>query len=125
MTDQQWERLKDACVIMGESLDTTLQAARAAIDALAETISDFATDPVLEEKERDPFEALMRALDEVGGAIDRERLQEFAQMAEDMPPVVRKKIPRPPKRLGPANKANYTANRPPRRARSNCRFIKQ
>ena len=32
----------------------------------------------------------------------------------------RKKSPRPPKRLGPVNKANYAANRPRRVARSNC-----
>ena len=32
----------------------------------------------------------------------------------------RKKLPRPPKRLGPVNKANYAASRPRRVARSNC-----
>ena len=34
--------------------------------------------------------------------------------------IPKRELPRPPRYLGPVNKANYTANRPMRRARSNC-----
>ena len=125
MDDLHLERIKGACVIIGESMIASLQSARASIDALAASFLDTPPDPVLEEKERDPFDALMQALNEVGGDIDKEMLQklaEMAEMAEDMPPIIHKKMPRPPKWLCPVNKANYAANRPPRRARSSCRI---
>lgn len=37
-----------------------------------------------------------------------------------LPYIPKRELPRPPRYLGPVNKANYTANRPHRRARSNC-----
>jgi hypothetical protein len=67
------------------------------------------------------LEAEQRALME---AI--ERIRAIAEEAdEEMPLLPERKIQRPPKRLGPVNKPNYRANRPPRRARSSCRVIKR
>ena len=79
---------------------------------------------IRKDSERDALDALRRVMNEMGGDIDKEMLQELAEMVEDMPPIIHKKMPRPPKSLASANKANYAANRPPRRARSNCRIIK-
>lgn len=55
-----------------------------------------------------------------------ERIRSIVEEAdEEMPLLPERKIQRPPKRLGPVNKPNYRANRPPRRARSSCRVIKR
>lgn len=66
----------------------------------------------------DSFAELLAAMEEV-----RERclLDELAAFAEDPADLeLPRKTPRPPKRLGPVNKANHTTNKPPRRARSSC-----
>lgn len=126
MTEYQMERLKYACAIIIEGFGKAAETAKKTISALAESIAgvDLEITCLCEEFPRDPFEDLARALNEISGGIDPEMLQEFAEIAEDMPPIIHKKIPRPPKRLCPVNKANYAANRPPRRARSSCRSIK-
>ncbi len=78
------------------------------------------------------MEALKRAFEIINECIARatEIIKDasayFAEIAEEMadiPPP--RKLPRPPKRTGPVNKANYTANRPPRVARSTCRKIRR
>lgn len=129
MTDSQMERLKDACIIIGESLQGAAEALRS-IAAAFETAQiakamDVDLGSIWKDGEQDAMNALMRKMNEIGGGIDTEMLQELAEMVEDMPPIVHKKMPRPPKRLGPINKANYSANRPARRARSNCRTVKR
>lgn len=129
MTDSQMERLKDACIIIGESLQGAAEALRSIAAAFeAERVAkamDVDLGRIWKDVEQDAMDALMRKMNEIGGGIDTELLQEIAEFAEDMPPIIRKKIPRPPKRLGPINKANYSANRPARRARSNCRTMKR
>ena len=48
-------------------------------------------------------------------------LDELAALAVDPVDIApTRKLPRPPKSMAPVNKANYTANRPARRARSSC-----
>lgn len=123
------ERLKDACIIIDESLQGVAEALRS-IAAAFETAQiakamDVDLGSIWKDGEQDAMNALMRKMNEIGGGIDTEMLQELAEMVEDMPPIVHKKMPRPPKYIGPVNKANYTANRPPRRARSNCRVVKR
>lgn len=122
MDDLQLEKLTSACVIICESLGEATESAKKAISALAASVYDLDIKRVylFGEFPRDPFEDLARAMNGMSGAIDTELLQEMAELAEDMPPIIHKKIQRPPKRLGPVNKVNYAANRPPRRARSSC-----
>ena len=128
MDDMQMEKLKSVCLIIVGSVQSAVEALRAAAAAFEAACVAKAMDvdlgQVWKDGEQDALEALRRAMNEVGGSIDTELLQEMAELAEDMPPIIHKKIPRPPKYLGPINKANYAANRPPRRARSSCRIIK-
>lgn len=128
MTDSQWERLKDACVIMGECLQGAVEAFRSIAAAFeAEQVAkalNVDLGSVWKDVEQDQMEALRRAMNEIGGDIDKEMLQKMSELVEDMPPIIHKKIPRPPKCLGPVNRTNYTANRPARVARSCCRKVK-
>ena len=125
MDDQQLERLTNACIVLGEGITKTVESMRALLEAMLLEKYNGTFGITKDEKEPDdPMSALARALIEMGGGIDSELLQEFAELAADMPPIIRKKMPRPPKSLRPTNKVNYTANRPVRRARSNCRIIK-
>ena len=129
MDDRLTELLARPCVIICESLQGAAEALRSVAVAVetALTARAFGVDLVCiwKDGEWDAMDALRRAMNETGGGIDTETLQEFAEMAEDMPPIITKKMPRPPKSLGPVNKANYAANRPPRVARSSCRTIKR
>lgn len=128
MSDLKIEELKRACVVIGEGLQRVAEEFRALADAyeIASAAEALGVNlsRVWKECERDAIEALARVMNESGGDIAMEALQELAEMVEDMPPIIHKKILRPPKRLGPVNKANYAANRPLRMARSNCRNIK-
>lgn len=63
------------------------------------------------------------ALDAVLDALDDmvEAFEKMLSMEEKEPaPFDDEQLPRPPRRLGPINKTNYTARNPPRRARSSC-----
>lgn len=115
----------DCIVIIANACTSACEALKSAIDALAAAAICAVPDRTSEDKMQDPYEAMMRALKEIGGNIDSEIMQELAKTAEDLPPITQKKIPRPPKSIGPVNKANYTANRPLRNARSSCRIIKR
>ena len=124
MDDLQMERLKNAVIIAGESFERALNAMRTLIEAML--LDNWGEDPsnLWDEKEHDPMADLARALNAMGGDIDIEKLRELDKLAEDMPPFIHKKMPRPPKYLGPVNRTNYSANRPQRRARSSCRTVK-
>lgn len=125
MDDQQLERLQNACIVVGEGITKALESMRDLIEAMLLEKWSGTFGITQDEKDHDdPMATLARAMIEMGGGIDSELLQEFAELANDMPPIIRKKMPRPPKSLRPTNKTNYTANRPVRRARSNCRIIK-
>ena len=66
------------------------------------------------------FEELQRAIEKM-----QEAYESLADYADDIADIDKEEIPRPPKRIGPVNKANYTYNRPQRRARSSCRITKR
>ena len=119
------DQLQIAVLIIAKAAHDLAESMKTAIDALAAVAICAVPDRTSEDKMQDPYEAMMRALKEIGGNIDSEAMQELAKMVEDLPPITKKKIPRPPKSIGPVNKANYTANRPPRNARSNCRIIRR
>lgn len=128
MDDLQMEKLKSACVIAGESIARAAEAFIAAAEAfeaaeIAKALRVGLSRIYEDEKHRE-FAELMRRIGELGGDIDAEVLQELAEIAEEIPPPP-KKTPRPPRRIGPVNKANYTANRPPRVARSHLRCMKR
>ena len=119
MDDLQIEELKRACVVIGEAITRAAEMLQVAIDGMASAVMGVAEAYKQEEDARNPIEELMRIAEEMEAA---DLLRSIANAPEDIPPP--KKIPRPPKRLGPVNKANYAANRPQRLARSNCRSIK-
>ena len=118
------DRLIISFMMLDEDCEFAIEKIKAAFASIAEKSLRFGCGPALEDSERDPLAELIRALNAIGGDIDKEKLQELAEFVEDMPPIIQKKIPHPPKYIGPINKANYTANKPPRRARSNCRIFK-
>lgn len=123
MTDQQIEKLKSACVIIGEGLYRAVEALGYAADAFVREAEAKALGidlgRTLDDEKDDSYAELARHFDEIRAM---QELTDYAEEAELIPPP--KKIPRPAKYIGPVNKANYTANRPPRRARSNCGAIK-
>lgn len=112
------KELSGAVVIIGANLQQVAKAAayvaRAIAAATIETASYCAG---LE------MDELLPAID---ATVAQEHMDimatmaELAELVEGMPPQPPPKPPRPPKYLGPVNKANYNASRPPRRARSNC-----
>lgn len=119
MDDLQIEELKRACVVIGEAIDRVAETIRVVIDGMVAAAMEVAEAHKQEDDYRNPLEDLKRVIDNMDAT---DWLAQIANAPEDLPPP--KKILRPPKRLGPVNKANYAANRPPRRARSNCRNIK-
>lgn len=124
MDKQAMEQVGRVCLIVGDeftrlsdalkAFNDALVAKAAGIDPEAETWGDVCSNPIAD---------LRRRLEEMYSLY---AMGEFADMAEepaDIPPP--RKMPRPPKRTGPVNRSNYTANRPPRVARSSCRTIKR
>lgn len=120
---------------MDEQIKTKLQSAAEAATYVAEAYASGAQEIA---EMRQAMEALTNK--ELGGIAQEETDTEtewlrFLEAIERMLECVaaeekallfeRDEIPRPPKRLGPVNKANYQANRPTRRARSSCRIIKR
>ena len=124
MDEQSMEKLGSVCLIIGDEFTRLADALKAFNDALV--AKAVGVDPDAEkwvEVKCDPIEELRRLL----GDMDKEKaMAELAELAEDpaaiLPPRI---IPRPPKRTGPVNRSNYTANRPPRVARSSCRSVKR
>lgn len=124
MDEQSMEKLGIVCIIVGDEFTRLSDALKAFNDALV--AKAVGVEPEAEkwvDDKCDPIEELRRLL----GDMDKENaMAEFAELAEepaDIPPP--RKIPRPPKHTGPVNRSNYTANRPPRVARSSCRTIKR
>ena len=120
MDDLQMEKVRTACVIMGCALAEAMEAVMwiaAAFAAVEDKSMGIQTDG---EGERDPVEELLRNIEEMRTMYD---LADMAEEPADIPPP--RKIPRPPKRTGPVNKMNFSANRPPRNARSSCRVVKR
>ena len=118
MDETQMEDLKRACVIIGRNISSAVDSIKAAMAALQakELAFSFGFDSA--DDMRESLNALIRDF-----TAAEEAISSFADEAEPIPP--QKKPPRPPKCLGPVNKANYTANRPPRMARSSCNNMKR
>lgn len=127
------DELNRALIIIGDSAQQVAKAAASAARAIAAATMEAISYTTAKEKEmelyrelqagadiQDPFAELRQAADKVAAQDFLAAMEELAELALDMPPYFHKKTPRPPKCLGPINKANHTANRPPRRARSSC-----
>lgn len=127
------EELNRALVIIGDSFQQVAKAAASAARAIAAATMEAISYTSAQEKEmelyrelqagadiQDPFAELQQAAEKVAAQDFLDALAELAELALDMPPYLHQKPPRPPKYLGPVNKANHTASRPPRRARSSC-----
>lgn len=108
------EKVSTAAIIMGAELATAVEAFAA---ALLEKEMELYRSMQTETDYQDPFSELLKAMNEIA-ELDLAEL--IPQQAEDMPPLPPTRISRPPKYIGPVNKANYAANRPPKRARSSC-----
>lgn len=112
------EELNRAVLIIGDSLQQVAAAAKNMASALAENVArsgvaDYGTAMVA-------LEAVLQAAAGMTAQDFLPAMEELAELAVDMPPLPRPKTPRPPKCLGPVNKTNHIASRPPRRARSSC-----
>ncbi len=102
-------------VIVAESAAIATRQLREALAAYEEAILREAIGRIEEDEKCDPFATLLEAMRE----IEKQALmEELAIEPADL--EAPRKVPRPPKRLGPVNKANHTASRPPKRARSSC-----
>lgn len=119
----QIEKLKSAVVIMGEGFARAAEDFRAAAAAFEANSIGIDTGNIWDDEKLEPYAELLRRIGEFASADLSTDMADLADAAEDIPPP--KKIPRPAKYIGPVNKANYAANRPPRRARSSCRIIKR
>ena len=118
MDDPKIEAIARSVVIVGEAAAQATRRLREALVEFEEATIREAICRIEEDESRDPFAELLQAMEEI-----RERclLDELAAFGEDPADLeIPRKVPRPPKRLGPVNKANFTANRPPKRARSSC-----
>ena len=107
-------------VIVAESAAIATRQLREALAAYEEAILREAIGRIEEDEKCDPFAKLLEAMRE----IEKQALmEELAIEPADL--EAPRKVPRPPKRIGPVNKVNYTANRPRRQARSNCHTMRR
>lgn len=105
-----------AAVKVAQSFSACLTAAALGVDLKEKMMVDV---------ERDQMAEIMERLADLN---EQWAKSEFSMAELGCDPVdtpMTQKAPRPPKCLGPVNKANYTANRPPRVARSSCRTSKR
>ena len=118
MDEQKIEALTKGIVIAGEA---AAQAARRFREAQAAYLEDKTREAIAEieeEQKPDQITALLQAMEELQERCLVDELAAFGYDPADL--ETPRKVPRPPKRLGPVNKANHTASRPPKRARSSC-----
>lgn len=125
--EQPLKNMGVVLIIVGDEFTRLTDALKAVNDALvaeavvgakraAETMADIC----------DPIADLRKRIEEMHKTYAMGEFEDLAELAEepaDIPPP--RKLPRPPKKTKPVNKANYTANRPPRVARSRCRTIRR
>ncbi len=106
------------CLIVGDEFTRLSDALKAFTDSLVEKAVG-----IKQEEEHYPIVTVRQILDEMYALY---AMGEFADQANEPADIPQpRKVTRPPKRTGPVSKANYTANRPPRVARSSCRTIKR
>lgn len=116
MDEIQKAELERAVVIVSESLAKAAAALTEAMFIVAAGLSEM-MDDICDHYEVDSADELLQAIERIKAMAD------MGNLADDLDDIIipAKKLPRPPKRIGPANKANYTANRPKRMARSSLR----
>ena len=102
-------------VVVFASVAVTTRRLREAMAELEEAAIRAAITQIEEDEYCDPIAKLLEAMEEVREQV---LLEELAIDPADI--EMPRKMPRPPKKLGPINKENYTARRPPRQARSSC-----
>ena len=109
----EFTRLSDALKAVNDAL---VAEAVAGAKQAAETMADIC----------DPIEDLRKRIEEMHKTYAMGEFEDLAELAEEPADITPpRKLPRPPKRTGPVNRSNFTANRPPRVARSSCRIIKR
>lgn len=116
MEDQQMEKLQNACIIICMACESAQEAISKAMAALSACFSDIYIQ--YEQLQENLAAACMQEFSTLDEKAIQDFMAEIAQAYQETPPP--KKKPRPPKYVGPVNKANYCYNRPPRRARSSC-----
>lgn len=120
------EELNRALVIIADSAQQIAKAAASVAHAIAVATMECINHAAATEKEMELYRELQAGADiqdpfaELLQAMEQARLAQLAELVEDITPLQPPQIPRPPKRLGPVNKPNHTASRPPKRARSSC-----
>jgi hypothetical protein len=115
MDKPRMEAVARALVIVGESAALAARQLREALMAYEEAVIREAVGQIEEDEKLDPFARLLQAMEDIRKQV---LMEELAVDPADLEPP--RKVLRPPKRIGPINKVNYTASRPPKRARSSC-----
>lgn len=115
MDNPKIEAIARNLVIVAESAGIAVRRLREALAAFEEATLREAITKIEEDEKLDPFARLLEAMSEIEKQV---LMEELAVDPADF--EAPKKILRPPKQLGPVNKANHTASRPPKRARSSC-----
>ena len=114
MNEEQYEELRRACVIIGECCTKAVKAVAAEMAIVSANLSDI-VDDVMDHYDVDNRDEFLQAIERMIASAD---MGDLAEDLDDITPT--EKLPRPPKRIGPVNKSNYSHNRPQRRARSSC-----
>lgn len=124
------EELTGTVVIIGDNLRNVAKAAAALARAIAMATIEVGAICAAFEKEElyrtlpaetDKLDPITELLQNLAAMETLDPMTELmGELADDILLLPPPKIPRPPKYLGPVNKANHTASRPPRRARSSC-----
>lgn len=114
MNRDKFEELARCAIIIGEHMAAVAKAAAEAIAIYGDYLSDTADEMA------DYFG--VNSMDELLQAIECMKEQySMADYADDVAEIDQPEKPRPPKKIGPVNRVNYTHNRPQRVARSCCR----
>lgn len=121
--DEPLKKLGSVCLLIGDEITRLSDALKAFTDALV--ANAVGIEPEAETRDDDKCDTIADLRKRLEEMYKLYAMGEFADLAEesvDIPPP--RKIPRPPKRIYPVNRVNFAANKPHRRARSNCRIIK-
>ena len=110
MNSENIDELSRLCVIIVEHMTEAAKFAAQSVKIIADSFADL----------MDHYE--VTSIDEMQQLIERikENPDLLADYAEEPAEIDKPERPRPPKKIGPVNKANYAHNRPQRIARSCC-----
>lgn len=115
MDKPKMEAVASALVMVAESAALAARQLEEALAAYEEATLREAIAQIEEDEKCDHFAELLQSMEDIRRQY---MLDELAEDPADL--EAPKKILRPPRRLGPVNKTNHAASRPPRRARSSC-----